>query len=93
MADCQLCRWSSRFFQVYALQEGSNQIAVTPLVTHGYSNLIISLVEEDRPIVINLETSDTKTHFRRDITVEGTAQMPRSRRRKFPLKNRLPTGR
>ena len=58
-------------FQVYALQEGSNQIAVTPLVTHGYSNLIISLVEEDRPIVINLETSDTKTHFRRDITVEG----------------------
>ncbi len=80
-------------FQVYALQEGSNQIAVTPLVTHGYSNLIISLVEEDRPIVINLETSDTKTHFRRDITVEGTAQMPRSRRRKFPLKNRLPTGR
>jgi intracellular multiplication protein IcmK len=58
-------------FQVYALQEGSNQIAVTPLVTHGYSNLIISLVEEDRPIVINLETSDTKTHFRRDITIEG----------------------
>ncbi|TIU22942.1 MAG: hypothetical protein E5W49_05445, partial [Mesorhizobium sp.] len=23
-------------FQVYALQEGSNQLAVTPLVTHGY---------------------------------------------------------
>jgi intracellular multiplication protein IcmK len=58
-------------FQVYALQEGSNQLAVTPIVSHGYSNLVISLVEEDRPIVINLETSDTKTNVRRDITVEG----------------------
>ncbi|WP_210190440.1 DotH/IcmK family type IV secretion protein [Ensifer aridi] len=58
-------------FQVYALQEGSNQLAVTPLVSHGYSNLIISLVEEDRPIVINLETNDSRTHFRRDITVEA----------------------
>lgn len=58
-------------FQVYALQEGSNQLAVTPLQTHGYSNLIVSLVEEDRPIVVNLETSADQTNYRRDITVEG----------------------
>lgn len=58
-------------FQVYALQKGSNQIAVTPLVNHGYSNLVISLVEEDRPLVVNLETNEKKTDFRRDVTINA----------------------
>jgi intracellular multiplication protein IcmK len=58
-------------FQVYALQEGSNQVAITPLVTHGYSNLIISLVGEDRPLVVDMETNEQMTHFRRDLVVNG----------------------
>ncbi|MBP8938373.1 MAG: hypothetical protein KBG72_07805 [Agrobacterium sp.] len=70
-------------FQVFALQEGSNQIAVTPLVNHGYSNIVVSLVEEDRPIVINLETNDTKTNFRRDITIEGYG--PNAKRNPTPV--------
>ncbi|OYR17612.1 DotH/IcmK family type IV secretion protein [Brucella thiophenivorans] len=58
-------------FQVYALQEGSNKLAISALQPHGYSNLVISLVEESRPIVINLQTSSDTALARRDITVEG----------------------
>lgn len=58
-------------FQVYALQEGSNKLAISALQPHGYSNLIVSLVEESRPIVLNLQTSDGTAIARRDITVEG----------------------
>ncbi|GLU29921.1 DotH/IcmK family type IV secretion protein [Brucella sp. NBRC 12950] len=58
-------------FQVYALQEGSNKLAISALQSHGYSNLIVSLVEESRPIVLNLKTSQNTALARRDITVEG----------------------
>ena len=58
-------------FQVYALQEGSNQIAITPLINHGYSNLVISLVGEDRPLVIDMETNENFTHFKRYVLVNG----------------------
>ena len=58
-------------FQVYAMQEGSNQLALSPLVTHGYSNLAISLVEEDQPIVLDLQTSEEQTHYRLDLSVNG----------------------
>lgn len=75
-------------FQVFALQEGSNQIAITPLINHGYSNIVVSLVEEDRPIVINLETSDVQTNFRRDITVEGYG--PNAKRDPIPVAAKTP---
>src|SRR5262249_12733050 len=58
-------------FQVYALQQGSNQLAISPKVAHGYTNLAVSLVEEDRPFIINLETSEEQTHMRRDVTING----------------------
>lgn len=58
-------------FQVYALQEGSNKLAISALQPHGYSNLIVSLVEESRPIVLNLQTSQGTAIARRDITVEA----------------------
>ena len=41
------------------------------LVTHGYSNLAISLVEEDQPIVLDLQTSEKQTHYRLDLSVNG----------------------
>lgn len=58
-------------FQVYAMQEGSNQLAVTPLVTHGFSNIIVSLVGESRPLVFDVRTNALNTHYRRDFTVDG----------------------
>ncbi len=58
-------------FQVYAMQEGSNQLAVTPLVPHGFSNIIVSLVGESRPLVFEVRTNSLNTHYRRDFTVHG----------------------
>ncbi len=58
-------------FQVYAMQEGSNQLAVAPLVAHGYSNLAVSLVQEDQPLVIDLETNEARSHYRLDLSVGG----------------------
>lgn len=58
-------------FQVYAMQPGSNQLAVTPLVTHGFSNIIVSLVGESRPLVFEVRTNALNTHYRRDFTVDG----------------------
>lgn len=60
-----------RSFQVYAMQEGSNQLAVTPLVPHGFSNIVVSLVGEDRPLVFDVRTNSLNTHYRRDFTVNG----------------------
>lgn len=58
-------------FQVYAMQEGSNQLAVTPLVPHGFSNIVVSLVGESRPLVFEVRTNSLNTHYRRDFTVQG----------------------
>ena len=60
-----------REFQVNPLQEGSNQIAISPLTRYGYSNLIISLVGTAQPLTIEVESSDEIVHFRRDVTVNG----------------------
>lgn len=58
-------------FEVYAMQEGSNQLAVAPRVAHGYSNLAVSLVKEDQPLVIDLETNEARSHYRLDLSVNG----------------------
>ena len=58
-------------FQVYAMQEGSNQLAVTPLVPHGFSNIVVSLVGESRPLVFDVRSNSLNTHYRRDFIVEG----------------------
>ncbi len=60
-----------RSFQTYAMQEGSNQLAVTPLVPHGFSNIVVSLVGEDRPLVFDVRTNSLNTHYRRDFIVDG----------------------
>ena len=58
-------------FQVYAMQEGSNQLAVTPLVPHGFSNIVVSLVDESRPLVFEVRTNSLNTHYRRDFIIKG----------------------
>ncbi|AGI74957.1 hypothetical protein OA238_160p1550 (plasmid) [Octadecabacter arcticus 238] len=58
-------------FQVYAMQERSNQLAVTPLVPHRFSNIVVSLVGESRPLVFEVRTNSLNTHYCRDFTVHG----------------------
>lgn len=76
-------------FQVYAMQEGSNQLAVTPLVAHGFSNIVVSLVGESRPLVFDVRTNSLNTHYRRDFTVHGlgpnAAKQPLQTRQSEPV--------
>ena len=76
-------------FQVYAMQEGSNQLAVTPLVPHGFSNIVVSLVGESRPLVFEVRTNSLNTHYRRDFTVHGlgpnAASRPHQTRQSEPV--------
>lgn len=58
-------------YQVYPMQEGSNQLAVSQLSSHGYTNLIVSLVATDQPLVIDLSTNETQAHQRLDVTVNS----------------------
>ncbi len=59
-------------FQVYPMQEGSHELALSPLVTHGYSNIVVSLVDADQPIVLDVETNEERSHRRRDVVVDAT---------------------
>ena len=44
--------------------------AVTPLVTHGFSNIIVSLVDESRSLVFEVCTNALDTHYWGDFTVD-----------------------
>lgn len=56
-------------FQVIQLGEDANNLTVTPLVAAGWTNLVVMLKGEPKPIVIRLEISDKAAHYRRDIQV------------------------
>lgn len=58
-------------FQVYPMQEGSNQLAVSPLTPYAYSNLVVSLVGTSQPISVDIDTSDEIVHYRRDVTINA----------------------
>ncbi|MCE6959651.1 DotH/IcmK family type IV secretion protein [Cereibacter sphaeroides] len=56
-------------FEVIQLGEDSNNIAITPLVRMGWSNLVLSLKGEPKPIVMRVGISETAAHYRQDIQV------------------------
>lgn len=56
-------------FQVIPMQEGGNSLAVTPLVGTGFTNLVVSLETEPKPVIIRLEISDNTVHQRRDLQI------------------------
>lgn len=58
-------------YQVYPLQEGSNQIAISQQQPYTYSNLIVSLLDTGQSLVFDLETSDDGVIYRRDVTVNA----------------------
>lgn len=56
-------------FQVIQLGENSNNIAITPLVQLGWTNLILVLKDEPKPIVMRVGISKEVAHYRQDIQV------------------------
>lgn len=56
-------------FQVIPLGDGANSITVTPLVPVGFTNLVLTLEGEPKPVTVNLKVSQTVVHQRRDIQI------------------------
>lgn len=56
-------------FQVIQLGGQENNLSVTPLVPVGWTNLIVVLEQEDKPVVLRLNISPQNADFRRDIQV------------------------
>ena len=56
-------------FQVIQLGKDANSLTVTPLSEHGFSNLIIMLKDEPKPVVMSLRVSRETANYRKDIQV------------------------
>lgn len=60
---------SGENFQVIQLGDSSNNLAITPLVRLGWTNLVIVLKDEPKPIVMRIEISEGTAHYRHDVQV------------------------
>ncbi|MCW3782613.1 DotH/IcmK family type IV secretion protein [Defluviimonas salinarum] len=56
-------------FQVIQLGEESNNVAVTPLARLGWTNLVIVLKGEPKPVVMRVGISEKTAHFRHDVQI------------------------
>lgn len=56
-------------YQVIQLGEESANLAMTPLKKLGFTNLVVKLKDEPRPVVVRIQVSDTAVNYRRDIQV------------------------
>ncbi|WP_411840093.1 DotH/IcmK family type IV secretion protein [Paracoccus sp. ME4] len=54
-------------FQVVPL--GENNLAMTPLSKIGFTNLIVVLRDEPKPVVMRVGISETSAHFRHDVQI------------------------
>lgn len=56
-------------FQVIQLGRDANSLTVTPLAEYGFSNLIVMLEGEPKPVVMSLRVSEDTVNYRKDIQV------------------------
>jgi intracellular multiplication protein IcmK len=56
-------------FQIIQLGKDANSLTVTPLPRVGWTNLVIMLRDEAKPIVMRLIVNEREAHYRRDIQV------------------------
>lgn len=60
---------SGENFEVVALGEDSNSLVMTPLSRIGWSNLVVRLRDEPKPVVLHVEISEQSAHFRHDVQI------------------------
>lgn len=60
---------SGENFQVLQLGETSNNLALTPLQRFGWTNLIVVLKGEAKPVVMRVNISEEVAHFRHDVQI------------------------
>lgn len=60
---------SGENFEVVALGDDTNSLVMTPLSRFGWSNLVVRLRGEPRPVVLHVTISEQVAHFRHDIQI------------------------
>lgn len=60
---------SGENFEVIALGEDTNSLVMTPLTRVGWSNLVVRLRDEPKPVVLHVTISEDAAHFRHDVQV------------------------
>lgn len=56
-------------FQVIQLGENANNLAITPLTRVGFTNLVVVLKDEPKPVVMRVGISEEAAHYRHDIQI------------------------
>jgi|GEM_PF-4868533 len=62
-------------FQVVQLGSASNNVAITPLVRYGFTNMIVVLQGQAKPVVMKVNISEDTAHFRHDVQVMARGPM------------------
>jgi len=60
---------SGEDFQAVQLGQSSNNIAITPLKRFGWSNLVVVLKDQPKPVVMRVGISTETAHYRHDVQV------------------------
>lgn len=60
---------SGENFQVIQLGETANNLAITPLTRVGFTNLVVVLQDEPKPVVMRVGISENNAHYRHDIQI------------------------
>lgn len=60
---------SGENFQVLQLGETSNNLAVTPLKRFGWTNLIVVMKGQAKPVVMRVNISEQVAHYRHDVQI------------------------
>lgn len=56
-------------FQVVQVGKDASSIAVTPLRNFGWTNIIVALKDEAKPVVMNVKVSDAQVQYRHDVQI------------------------
>lgn len=65
----QIVAGAAEDFQVLQLGELANNVAVTPLTKIGFTNLVVVLKDEPKPIVLRVGVSQDTAHYRQDYQI------------------------
>lgn len=60
---------SGENFEVVQLGDNANSLVMTPLTRLGWSNLVVRLRDEPKPVVLHVDVSNSTAHFRHDIQI------------------------
>lgn len=56
-------------FDVQTISEDGSSVVVTPMLPYGWSNMIVHLRDQPKPVVVRIEIDDEVVDYRRDVQI------------------------